>query len=258
MSEPKTSSSAWHWLSDLTFLSCSSALAGALGGTPSTSLALASVSLDPTLSCVGSHRTKLGPAKRWPAPPPRLSLLFGSLLQFPNKGLGRAGRPRGHERPGCPGQPSGQDRTGPPRCGISCAHPILTEQSLHAESLRAISWLGNGSWGVVSLMQHQTGPNYAVKRIDLSQIQTDLGLLRITREKDIHLNLKSPFVIRLFGAYLQEVLVQVCPKQTEEAIHFVMEPGVFDLRMACERHREVFRSQKHATFYAASVVCALQ
>ena len=107
-------------------------------------------------------------------------------------------------------------------------------------------------------MQHQTGPNYAVKRIDLSQIQTDLGLLRITREKDIHLNLKSPFVIRLFGAYLQEVLVQVCPKQTEEAIHFVMEPGVFDLRMACERHREVFRSQKHATFYAASVVCALQ
>ena len=50
MSEPKTY--AWYWVSDLTFLSCSSALAGVLGGTPSTSLALASVSLDPTLSCV--------------------------------------------------------------------------------------------------------------------------------------------------------------------------------------------------------------
>ena len=93
----------------------------------------------------------------------------------------------------------------------------------------------------------------------LSQIQTDLGLLlRITREKDIHLNLKSPFVIRLFGTYLHEVLVQVCPKQTEEAIHFVMEPGVCDLRMGYELHREFFRSQKHATFYSASVVCALQ
>ena len=29
---------------------------------------LASVSLDPTLSCVIPHTIKLGPAKRWPAP----------------------------------------------------------------------------------------------------------------------------------------------------------------------------------------------
>ena len=48
-------------------------------------------------------------------------------------------------------------------------HPILTEQSLTAQSFRAISWLGNGSWGIVSLMQHQTGPNYAVERIDFEQ-----------------------------------------------------------------------------------------
>ena len=252
MSEPKTY--AWHWVSNLTFLSCSSALAGALGGTPSTSLALASASLDPTLSCVilGSLATfsafwfNAAVPEQGAAEEPANLEDIGDLAvqkdvhvdQECCDDVGGAGNASNHP-----------DTIGPDRHAALSpvrTRPSLTEQSLNAQSFREISRIGTGSWGIVSLMQHQAGPTYAVKRIDLSQLKPKKKA-KIMRERDIHLTLHSPFFIRLFGTYLHE-----------EAIHFVMEPGVCDLWMVYQRQKEFFCSQKHASFYAASVVCALQ
>jgi len=129
---------------------------------------------------------------------------------------------------------------------LLCARPSLTGQSVNAQSFRAVGRLRTGSWGIVSLMQHQAGPTYAVKRIDLSHLKPKRKA-KIMREEDIHLKLQSPFIIRLFGTFLHE-----------EAIHFVMEPGVCDLWMVYQRHKEFFCSQIHARFYSASVVSAFQ
>ena len=254
MSEPETKTYAWHWVSDLTFLSCSSALAGAWGGTPSTSLALASVSLDPTLSFVilGSVAAfsafwfNAAVPEQGAAEEPANLADMGDLAvqqgthvgQECCSAVGGTGNAINHP-----------DTVGPDRHAAGApvnTRPILTGQSLNAQSFRAISRIGTGSWGIVSLMQHQTGPTYAVKCIDLSQLKPKKKA-KIMREKDIHLELQSPFLIRLFGTYLHE-----------EAIHFVMEPGVCDLWMVYRLHKEFFRSQKHASFYSASVVCALQ
>ncbi|CAE7734678.1 for [Symbiodinium sp. CCMP2592] len=254
MSEPKTY--AWHWVSNLAFLSCSSALAGALGGTPSsTSLALASASLDPTLSCVilGSLATfsafwfNAAVSEQGAAEEPANLEDTGDLavrqdVQVDQEccdAVGGTGNAIDH--PDTIALPDRHAAGSPVR-----ARPSLTGQSLNAQSFRAISRIGTGSWGIVSLMQHQAGPTYAVKRIDLSHLKPKKKA-KIMREEDIHLKLHSPFFIRLFGTYLHE-----------QAIHFVMEPGVCDLWMVYQRHKEFFRSQKHASFYAASVVCALQ
>ncbi|OLP86630.1 cGMP-dependent protein kinase, isozyme 2 forms cD5/T2 [Symbiodinium microadriaticum] len=243
MSEPKTY--AWYWVSDLTFLSCSSALAGVLGGTPSTSLALASVSLDPTLSCViiGSLATfsafwfnepKGGESGQGTLPEQRTAEEPANLADTGDLAV-REDVHVGQEccdAVGGTGNASHSDTIGPDRPA--------------AEILLAISLLGTGSWGIVSLMQHQAGPTYAVKSIDLSKMKPKKQA-KIMREKDIHLQLESPFFIRLFGTFLQQ-----------DSIYFVMEPGICDLWMVYNRHKEFFCSQIHARFYSASVVCAFQ
>ena len=251
MSEPKTY--AWHWVSDLTFLSCSSALAGALGGTPSTSLALASVSLDPTLSCViiGSLATFSAfwfnatlPEERTAGEPANLADT-GDLAVREDVHVGQ----ECCDAVGGTGNASHSDTIEPDRHAAGSPvrmRSILTGQSLSPQSFRAISLLGTGSWGIVSLMQHQAGPTYAVKRIDLSKLKPKKQA-KIMREKDIHLQLESPFFIRLFGTFLQQ-----------DSIYFVMEPGICDLWMVDNRHKEFFCSQIHARFYSASVVCAFQ
>ncbi|CAE7188377.1 Ide [Symbiodinium sp. CCMP2456] len=177
MSEPKTS--AWHWVSELTFLSCSSALAGALGGTPSTTLALASVSLDPTLSCVilGSLATFSAfwfnaavPEHGAAEEPANFADMSDLAVQEDVHAeccdaVGGTGNAININLPDSIGRDSHAAGS------LVRTRPSLTGQSLNAQSFTAVGRLGTGSWGIVSLMQHQAGPTYAVKRIDLSHLE---------------------------------------------------------------------------------------
>lgn len=117
------------------------------------------------------------------------------------------------------------------------------------ERLRRIAVLGAGSFGHVSLeVDEVTGKHYAMKAMSKGMC-VEKGLEAVTiREKQIHMMLNSPFIVRLY-----------CTYKDAQFLYFLLQPATGgDLFEVCNDNPSFFGSLVHAQFYTAGLCLGLE
>jgi len=114
--------------------------------------------------------------------------------------------------------------------------------------LQTLGLLGCGGFGAVYLVEHaRTKETYALKAISKGYI-LQCGMEESVRnEKSILTMVNSPFIIRLFETY-----------NGGQSLYFLMEAALGGELFATYNRKNFFGSAKHAQFYIAGAICAIE
>jgi protein kinase A len=123
-----------------------------------------------------------------------------------------------------------------------CARPVIP-----MARLQVLGTLGKGSFGFVQLVKdRETGTTYALKAVSKAQIVETGQQAHILSEKNVMLQLDSPFLVKLWQTY-----------QDRDRLYFLLEPSLGGELFSVLREQERFPDTT-AMFYAASVVVAFE
>ncbi|CAE7338145.1 for [Symbiodinium natans] len=114
--------------------------------------------------------------------------------------------------------------------------------------LKKVGLLGAGGFGIVELWEHKTAcETYAVKCVSKGLIVETGTQDNVITEKNILFMTNSDFIIRLYQTY-----------NSKQWIYFLMEPALGGDLHSVYHRKGFYGSEKHARYYSAGVVCALE
>jgi len=116
------------------------------------------------------------------------------------------------------------------------------------EQLRRVGVLGAGSFGFVTLEEDvASGKQYALKAMSKGYCVQEGMQSATLREKQIHMMLHSPFIVRLYATY-----------KDSDYLYFLLQPAVGgDLFEVCADHEDWFGSAEHARFFSGGLSLGL-
>mmetsp|Transcript_32778 Transcript_32778/g.92493 ORF Transcript_32778/g.92493 Transcript_32778/m.92493 type:complete len:873 (-) Transcript_32778:154-2772(-) len=127
--------------------------------------------------------------------------------------------------------------------------PKKEENSLNLAALKKIGLLGCGALGPVELHRHsKTKDLYALKTMSKGLIVQKGFRGCVMREKMLYTEVISPFIVRYFSFF-----------RDDQSLHFLLEVALGgELASLYQRDPRCHGSNRHAKFYAAGVVLALE
>jgi len=129
--------------------------------------------------------------------------------------------------------------------GITTSADLLLQCAL--DEFQYLGAIGRGSFGFVSLVKHKTtGQTYALKALNKMHIVDKGQQEHLKNEKNIMLQLDSPFITNLRGIF-----------KDQDFIYFLLDANLGGELFSLLRTNKTF-SLKVARFYAANVVVGLE
>eukprot|EP00930_Biecheleria_cincta_P028525 TRINITY_DN19912_c0_g1_i2.p1 TRINITY_DN19912_c0_g1~~TRINITY_DN19912_c0_g1_i2.p1 ORF type:complete len:1012 (-),score=210.91 TRINITY_DN19912_c0_g1_i2:25-2826(-) len=117
----------------------------------------------------------------------------------------------------------------------------------HLKHLRKIGVLGEGSFGLVLLMENtNTGKRYAIKGLLKQRMKDEDMLQSVSSERQLQLLMDSNFITRLYASYHDDMFV-----------YFVQEPVMGGELFDVYNEQNFFGNLKFARFYIACVTLGL-
>eukprot|EP00928_Gymnodinium_smaydae_P063671 TRINITY_DN47180_c0_g1_i1.p1 TRINITY_DN47180_c0_g1~~TRINITY_DN47180_c0_g1_i1.p1 ORF type:complete len:866 (-),score=151.61 TRINITY_DN47180_c0_g1_i1:100-2649(-) len=145
-------------------------------------------------------------------------------------------------------------------CGDKTRHSSIRPPSLHVSfedekverirrsDLQILGLLGCGGFGEVNLVEHRTtGATYALKGVSKGFIVKSGMQSSVVNERNIQLMCDSKFVVQLYETY-----------NSKDTLYFLLELALGGELYATYRRKSLYGSAKHAQFYIAGTVLALE
>lgn len=117
---------------------------------------------------------------------------------------------------------------------------------IQLDSLRCVGVLGQGSYGVVKLVEDSTKTPYALKVVSKQRVVEAKQKDHVFNEKTLLALLDHPMIVKLYNVY-----------QDANCLFFLMEPVLGGELFGLLRRQKKFPPDQ-ARFYASSVVLALE